>query len=150
MRKTFVEIMVGLFVILGCVCIGYLTIRLGKMEFFSSDEYVLKAKFNSVAGLKKGAPVNMAGISVGRVTRLFVDLQLQMAVVEMKLDKTITLGDDVIASIKSSGLIGDKHIQLTPGGSDSILKPGDTITETESAVDLESLISKFVFGSVKQ
>ncbi len=150
MKKTFVEIMVGLFVLLGCVCIGYMTIRLGKMEFFSSDQYVLKAKFNSVAGLKKGATVNMAGIQVGRVTCLSVDIESQMAVVEMKIENYLVLGDDVIASIKSSGLIGDKYIQLTPGGSDSILKPGDVITETESAVDLESLISKFVFGSVKK
>ena len=83
MKKTFVEIMVGLFVLLGCVCIGYMTIRLGKMEFFSSEEYALKAKFNSVAGLKKSAQVEMAGIQVGHVTRLSFDTESQMAVVEM-------------------------------------------------------------------
>ena len=118
------EAAVGFFVMLGLVCVAYLTVKLGRMEVFHSEGYVLTASFNSVSGLRPGA------------------------VVELQLGDNVHITDDVIASVKTSGLIGDKYISLEPGGSGEPLKNGDEITDTESAVDIESLISKYVFGKV--
>lgn len=142
---------VGLFVLIGLLCVGYLAIRLGRMELFSTKGYELSARFDSVSGLRVGADVEMAGVPVGRVTaiRLDPDPGRSQAIVDMRLDGNLHLSDDSMASIKTSGLIGDKYISLSRGGSDEELKPGGRIEETESPVDLESLISKYVFGGVK-
>lgn len=139
---------VGIFVLIGIICVGYLTIRLGKMQLIGGNYYDLNARFMSVSGLKSGAQVEMAGVQIGQVESIELDYEQQVAVVNLKIDKSVELTDDVIASVKTSGLIGDKYINLTPGGSDEILKSGDAITETESALDLEELISKYVFGDV--
>lgn len=147
----FVETAVGLFVLLGLVCTGYLTIKLGRMEVFSDKGFDLAARFDSASGLRSGADVELAGVPVGRVVSITLDpdpMRTQ-AVVNLKLDKNLHLSDDTIASIKTSGLIGDKYISLSRGGSDTELKNGDTIMETQSPVDLESLISKYAFGGVK-
>jgi phospholipid/cholesterol/gamma-HCH transport system substrate-binding protein len=148
MNRSLVEIGVGVFVLIGIICIGYLTIKLGKMELFGSDHYSVSAQFQSISGLSDGAAVEVAGVQIGKVASISLDKEEMVAVVNMKIQKGVVLTDDVIASIKTSGLIGDKYIKLTPGGSDEILKPGDAIIETESAVDLEELISKYVFGGV--
>ena len=100
----------------------------------------------SAAGLKAGAQVDMAGVEIGQVADLRLDNQRQVAIVSLKIKKEVMLTDDVIASVKTSGLIGDKFIKLTPGGSDRILKSGDMIIETESALDIEELVSRYVFG----
>ena len=148
MKKPSVEIAIGLFVVVGLVCLGYLTIKLGKMELLGADYYQVSAKFQNVAGLKVGSQVEMAGVQIGQVEAITLDLEDLVAQVRMKIREGVVLTDDVIASIRTSGLIGDKYIKLSPGGSDVILQPGDTIIETESAIDLEELISKFVFGKV--
>jgi len=148
MNRSSIEITVGMFVLIGIICIGYLTIRLGKMEWIGDDYYSVNAKFESISGLKTGASVEIAGVSIGKVGSIFLEKEEQVAVVKLKVQKGIVLTDDVIASIKTAGLIGDKYIKLTPGGSDEILNSGDTIFETESAIDLEELISKYVFGSI--
>ena len=141
------EAAVGFFVMLGLVCVAYLTIKLGRMEVFNSDGYVVTASFNSVSGLRPGAEVEIAGVRVGRVKDIRLN-DKQQAVVQLQLGNNVHLTDDVIASVKTSGLIGDKYISLEPGGSGETLKNGDEITDTESAVDIESLISKYVFGKV--
>jgi len=148
MKRAAIEIWVGIFVVIGMVCIGYLSIRLGEMDWFGDVHYPLYARFQSVSGLKPGTYVEMAGVQVGQVDAIDLDPKNQIAVVRLKIKKNIELTDDVIASVKTSGLIGDKYIKLSPGGSEVVLKPGDTITETESAIDLEELISKYVFGKV--
>ena len=148
MKKGTVEFTVGVFVLIGLVCVAYLTIRLGRMEVFSGDSYTLEARFQSVAGLKNGASVEISGVQVGKVNDIHLDLEDKVAVVTLKLDKRLQLSDDTIASVKTSGLIGDKYINLSPGGSDVVLKPGGRVKETQSAVDLEELISKYVFGKV--
>lgn len=148
MNRSSVEIAVGIFVLIGIICVGYLTVRLGKMEWFGADYYSVSAQFQSIAGLNNGASVEVAGVQIGKVDSISLDKEEMVAVVKMKIQKGVVLTDDVIASIKTAGLIGDKYIQLTPGGSDEILNPGDTIIETESAIDLEELISKYVFGGV--
>ena len=148
MNRSLVEIAVGIFVLIGIICVGYLTIRLGKMEWFGADYYSVSAQFQSISGLNTGASVEVAGVQIGKVDSISLDKEEMVAVVKMKIQKGVVLTDDVIASIKTAGLIGDKYIKLTPGGSDEILNQGDTIIETESAIDLEELISKYVFGGV--
>ena len=150
MKKTSVETAVGVFVLIGLICVAYLTIKLGKMEWFGDDYYTLEARFNSVSGLKAGAVVDMAGVEIGQVADIHLDNQKQVAIVRLKIKKGVMLTDDVIASVKTSGLIGDKYIRLTPGGSDRILKSGDMIIDTESALDIEELVSKYVFGDAKK
>ena len=148
MRKLSTETAVGIFVLIGIVCIGYLTIRLGKMEIIGDNYYSISARFQSIAGLKTGSQVEVAGVPIGQVEGIILDQERWMAVVKMKIEKNVTLTEDAIASIKTTGLIGDKYIKISPGVSDVVLKPGEMITETESAVDIEELISKFVFGQV--
>ena len=150
MKKTSVETAVGVFVLIGLISVAYLTIKLGKMEWFGDDYYTLDARFNSVSGLKAGALVDMAGVEIGQVADIHLDNQRQEAIVSLKIKKGVMLTDDVISSVKTSGLIGDKYIRLTPGGSDRILETGDMILETESALDIEELVSKYVFGDAEK
>lgn len=148
MNRSSIEIAVGIFVLLGILCVGYLTIRLGKMKWLGDDNYAVYAHFQSVSGLNAGASVEMAGVQIGQVGAISLSNEEKVAIVKIKIKKEVVLSDDVIASVKTSGLIGDKYIKLSPGGSDQTLGPGDTILETESAIDLEELISKYVFGGV--
>jgi phospholipid/cholesterol/gamma-HCH transport system substrate-binding protein len=143
-----VEIAVGVFVVIGIVCVGYLTIRLGEVSWFGDDTYSIFGRFESVSGLKAGASVEIAGIPVGKIHAITLDHERQMAMVEMKINTDVAITDDVIAAVKTSGLIGDKFVKLTPGGSTEMLKPGDVIVDTESALDIEELVSKYVFGKV--
>lgn len=148
MNKTGIETAVGIFVAIGLVCVGYLTIKLGKMELLGDNHYSLYARFQSVSGLKEGAFIEMAGVRIGKVDSITLERESQTALVKMKLQKDVILSDDVIASVTTAGLIGDKYIKISPGGSETMLKPGETITETESSVNLEELISKYIFGSL--
>ena len=148
MQRKGIETAVGIFVLIGVLCVAYLAIRLGRMEMFGGDYYTLSAYFTTVTGLKTGAPVELAGVEVGRVDSIGLDMQTQMAVVQLKIQNGLEIKDDAIASIKTSGLIGDKFIRLTVGGSPQTLKPGDTIIDTEAPLDIEELIGKFVFGKV--
>lgn len=149
MKKSSVEVSVGIFVILGMICVGYVIVNLGGLGLVDKDYYYLKASFDDVTGLKVGANVEMAGVQVGTVESLELDPERLVAVTVLKIRDSLVLSDDVIASVKTSGIIGDKFIKLSPGGSDEILRSGDVITDTESALDLEDLISKYVFGSVE-
>jgi phospholipid/cholesterol/gamma-HCH transport system substrate-binding protein len=148
MENRWVEMAVGFFIIIGMLSIGYLTVRLAKSEFMGKSAYEVFARFQSVSGLKTGASVEMAGVKVGRVEEIHLEKKTQVALVRLKIYKDVDLSSDVIASVTTSGLIGDKFIRLSPGGSEKTLKPGEFITETESAVNLEELIGKYVFGGV--
>lgn len=150
MKSSTIEISVGIFVLMGILCVGYLTIRLGKMEWIGDNYYPVYARFQSVSGLKVGATVEEAGVQIGQIDGISLDQERKVALVKLKIKKGIVLTDDVIASVKTAGLIGDKYISIMPGGSDKILKPGDLITDTQSAVDLEELIGKYVFGGIGQ
>ena len=148
MKKYSLEFGVGVFVLIGCICLAYLTEKLGKMEVFGSDGYAVTARFSSVSGLKAGASVEIAGVPVGKVTSVALNGEYT-ARVSLHIARGIELSEDCIASIKTSGLIGDKYISISPGGSETMLSNGGEITETESAVDIDTLISKYVFGGVK-
>jgi phospholipid/cholesterol/gamma-HCH transport system substrate-binding protein len=149
MKKSKIEISVGVFVLIGLIGLAYLTIKLGRMEWFGDHYYTVNARFTSVSGLTSGAQVEIAGVRVGKVAAITLDPVIKVAVVDMKIENDVSISEDVIASIKTSGLIGDKYISLTPGGSEEIIPSGGTIIETESAVDIESLVSKYVFGGVE-
>lgn len=148
MQKYSRELWVGVFVLICLLCVGYLTVKLGKLDIFGSNTYAVTAKFSSVSGLRTGAAVEIAGVEVGKVASIRLNPEFGVAVVSLEIKKDVPLSEDVIASVKTSGLIGDKYIKLTPGGAPEVLADGGTITETESAVDLEELISKYVFGDV--
>lgn len=148
MTKYSRETAVGIFVLLGLLCVAYLTVKLGRMELMSDKGYTVEARFASVSGLRSGAEVEIAGVSVGRVRSISLETDSQMALVSLQINNDVELSDDVIASVKTAGLIGDKYIQLSPGGSPDMLADGDEISETESSVDIEELISKYVFGGV--
>lgn len=148
MQARKIETAVGIFILIGLLCVGYLAVQLGRMEWFGRGYYTINAVFQSVAGLKTGAAVEMAGVRVGQVEQIGLDEKTYMANVQLKIQDGLKLSDDAIASVRTSGLIGDKFIMLTQGGSPHMLKPGDTIIDTESSIDLEQLISKFAFGKV--
>jgi phospholipid/cholesterol/gamma-HCH transport system substrate-binding protein len=150
MQKYAHETVVGIFVIIGLVCVGYMTIKLGNVSLFGDNAYTLYARFNSVSGLKVGNPVDMLGMEIGKVAGFKMDQEALLAQVKLRIKRGVKIYDDAIASIKTAGLIGDKYVSIDPGGGGGLLKPGDTITETESPVDIGELISKYAFGDVKK
>ena len=147
MEKTKLELVVGVFVLVGLLCLGYLSIKLGKLELVSGDVYEVEAQFNSASGLKPGSTIEIAGVEVGRVRG--ITLIEDRAKVTLAVNNTIKLYTDTIASIKTRGIIGEKFLALTPGGGGDRLKPGATIRDTESGLDLEELVSQYVHGKVK-
>jgi phospholipid/cholesterol/gamma-HCH transport system substrate-binding protein len=146
MKKFDIELMVGLFMIAGILCLGYLSIKLGKMEVFGSKGYELQATFSNSGGLKVGSGIIIAGVEVGRVKS--IALENYQAYVVMNLPSDVKIQEDAIASIRTKGLIGEKYVDIAPGGSDKIIPPGGKIRETQPAVDLEELVSKYVFGKI--
>lgn len=147
MKKTTIELYVGLFVIIGLLCSAYLVVQLGGLKLTNRDHYSVFAYFSSVSGLKPGASVEMAGVAVGEVAKISLDKERLLARLELSIDKNYVFSEDVIASVKTSGIIGDKYINLSPGGAEFDLEPGATIFNTESSLDIESLVSKYVFSN---
>lgn len=141
------EFVVGVFVLVGILCLGYLAIKLGKLELVGGDYYELTADFSSSSGLKKGASVEIAGVAVGRVKS--IDLKEDQAQVVLAIEDGITVYNDAIASIKTRGIIGEKFMGLSPGGAGEPLSKGGTIVDTESGIDLEQVISQFIHGNVE-
>ena len=150
MRDKKLELGVGVFMVLGLVALAYLTVKLGTGAMVGGDSYVVEARFTNTGGLNQGASVMMAGVTVGRVESIRLDPSDYSAIVEMRIVSAVKLPSDTMASIRTSGLIGDKCIALAPGAEEDFLQPSSRITMTESAVELESLISKMAFGSVKE
>ncbi|HEX2932697.1 MAG TPA: outer membrane lipid asymmetry maintenance protein MlaD [Candidatus Binatia bacterium] len=147
MNHTRTEIIVGLFVLLGIACLGYLAIKLGKLEVFGASGYTVYADFPSVAGLKVGDPVEIAGVRVGRVESLGLSDD-DRARLTLRLNDGVKLQEDTIASVRARGLIGDKFVLLTPGSSDKLISLGGRIRETESPPDIPDLIGKIVGGDL--
>ena len=144
MKKYRLEFAVGVFVLLGLVCLGYMTVKLGKMEVFSNKGYTLSARFSSISGLRSGAMVEISGVPVGKVTAIRLD-DNSVAEVSLLLDSGVQLGERSVASIKTSGIIGDRYVSIVPGEG-KILPPDGRILSTEPAVDLESLIGSIGIG----
>ncbi|MBU3666666.1 MAG: outer membrane lipid asymmetry maintenance protein MlaD [Chthoniobacterales bacterium] len=149
MREKRLELGVGLFVLLGLAALCYLTVKLGAGAIVGSDTYPIAARFANTGGLNKGATVMLAGVKVGRVEDISLDPGDYSAIVQMRVLSNVRLPSDTMASIKTSGLIGDKFVALAPGAEENFLEPSTRIDMTESAIELESLISKMAFGNVK-
>lgn len=146
MKRPTMETLVGLFVVVGIASLAYLSIRLGKLEVIATRGYTVLAEFDSVAGLKNGAVVEIAGVEVGRVKE--IGLKGYRAVVAMSINPNVTLQDDAIVSIRTKGLIGEKYVRITPGGSETLVQPGGRLRDTEDPVDMEQLISNYIFGKL--
>ncbi len=146
MKKFDIETAVGFFLLIGIFSLAYISVKLGRLEVFGSKGYIVYAEFDQAGGIKPGASVEIAGVSIGKITD--VSLDKYQALLTLEINKGIKLQDDSIASIKTKGLIGEKFVQVTPGASDKYIPIGGRIMDTESAIDIESLISKYVFGKV--
>lgn len=148
MKKINLDLLVGLFVVAGFMAFVYLSSQLGEFSPFSiKNQYTVTAEFSNISGLKRGAVVEIAGVPVGKVADIALD-DTDRAVVTLYIDRGVAVSEDAIASIKTQGIIGDKYIRISPGGSDVLLADGGRMMETESALDLEELVSKYVFGGV--
>jgi phospholipid/cholesterol/gamma-HCH transport system substrate-binding protein len=146
MERAGTNVAVGIFVVLGVLALAYLSITLGRVTFLTGDGYLLVAEFPSVGGLRPGASIEIAGVEVGKVETIeLVDYQAR---VTLRLNTEVKLQEDAIASIKTKGLIGEKFIRISPGASEKVIPPGGRLREVEAPVDLEELISRYVFGKV--
>ena len=146
MERTKLHLAVGVFMLLGILAMGYLSIKLGRVSFLGGGGYLVTADFPSVGGLKAGSTVEIAGVEIGRVES--IGLADYQARVVLRLNSDVKLQEDSIASIKTKGLIGEKYVRISPGASDKLVGPGGKIREVEAPVDLEELISKYIFGKV--
>lgn len=141
-RKLTVEFYVGIFAAVAVLAGGYLAVGLGGMNLFGGDHYEIVAEFDNISGLQLGASVEIAGVPVGEIVR--IGLEDNLAIITMRIHNSVAIRDDDIASVRTKGIIGDRYIKITPGYSETVLKNGDLMTETESVLDIEDLIGKFV------
>ena len=145
MKRINLEMIVGLFLLAGFAGFSWLSVKMGDLDLFRNETYPVTARFLSISGLKEGSTIELAGVTVGKVRHIELDPGEYEAIVHLDIDKSVQLQDDSIASIRTAGIIGDKFIKLTPGGSEIYLESGDEIEETESAISLEELVSKYIF-----
>ena len=148
MKKYSHETVVGIFLVIGLIVIAFMTLRMGNVSFIGDNTYSLSAEFSSVSGLRPGNPIEVLGMEVGQVGGFRMDQENQTVVVELKINKGVTIYGDSIAAIKTAGLIGDKYISIDPGGADDELEDGDSIMDTQAPIDLGDLIGKYAFGDV--
>lgn len=146
-KKKKAEISVGIFMIIGLLAISFIAIKLGNISLFGQDQYSVIAKFTSASGLRTGAFVEAAGVRVGEISNIEFDTVDYYAIVTLNIDDGVMISEDSIASVRTAGIIGDKFVKLTPGGLDIYLEDGDEIYETEPSINLEELISKYIFES---
>lgn len=147
MANPRVELGVGAFLLLGIAAVSGLAIQLGEFDVFDRGRYPLVARFTSASGLKNGAHVEVGGVRVGKVTAITLDPVSYEARVELALDRAVTLQRDAIASIRTAGIVGDKFVNIAPGGATELLAAGGEILETEASVNLEELLAKYIFAS---
>ena len=141
-KSYLLELLVGVFMLLGLGCFSYIAINIAKMSFFDTGYYSVQAEFTNISGLEPGAPVEMAGVPIGSVKAF--ELKDTSAIITMSIRDNVPLRDDDIASIRTKGIIGDRYVRITPGASEKIVAPGGHITDTESTVDIEEIIGKII------
>jgi phospholipid/cholesterol/gamma-HCH transport system substrate-binding protein len=146
MTRINTEVVVGFFLLLGLLALGYLAVKLGKMEVVGSSGYTVQATFSNVAGLRVGTSVEIAGVDVGWVEG--IRLKNYQAVVAFRIKDGVQLPEDSIASIRTKGLIGEQFVRISPGGAERNLQSGDEIKETEPPVDIMELIANYAFGKI--
>lgn len=140
--KLKLEFWVGLFTIASGLCLVWLSVSVAGIKIFGDDSYHLDAQFNNVAGLKTGASVEIAGVEIGKVEG--ISLKDPDALVRMKIENRFKIYEEDIASVRTKGIIGDRYIKISRGGSEEELPVGGLMTETEGVVDIEDIISKIV------
>lgn len=143
MKKITIETGVGFFLIIGLLCLAYLSVKLGDVNLFGTKQYTVKARFASITGLKEGSGVEIAGVTVGKVSKIHLDRY--EALIELMINPGVRIQEDSIASIRTQGIIGDKYVKILPGGSEEYIKDNGEFFETESAIELEELVSKYIF-----
>ncbi len=148
-EKQHTEILVGIFILVGIIVITFLALRMGDFGLLNNTQYIIKAEFTSASGLKKGAHVEMAGVSVGRVKNIIFNPETYLAEVYIAIENNIKIPEDSTASIRTAGIIGDKFLKISSGGSEIIIEKNMSIVETEPSINLEELISKYIFESGK-
>lgn len=148
MERKGLELGVGLFLLIGLACLAYLSFNLGKVELWGSSYYDVYANFSTVGILRVRAPVTMAGVEIGQVKN--IQLVNDEARVTLEINKDVKLADDIIVSVKTSGIIGEKYISISPGASEEFIKAGGTIRDTQPPLDVENLLGKFVFGDMEK
>jgi len=146
MKKFDIELGVGLFVLAGILSLAYLSFRLGGLELFGKQRYEVYGIFADSGGIRSGAAVAIAGVQVGKVQQ--VELDDYQAKIWITLPNDVKLPKDSIAAIKTRGVIGEKFIEIEPGGEQKMIEPGGKIDETQPAIDVEELISSYVFGKL--
>jgi phospholipid/cholesterol/gamma-HCH transport system substrate-binding protein len=147
MNRTVLDLWVGFFVALGIAALLFLALKVGNLSSAHlSETYVLQAKFDNIGGLKVRGPVKSAGVVVGRIADIKFDPATYEAVVTMSVDGRYQFPKDTFASIYTAGLLGEQYVGLDVGGDEKMLKSGDTIAKTQSAVVLEKMISQFLFS----
>lgn len=147
MNRTTLDLWVGFFVAIGLAALLFLALKVGNLAASSHGEtYALQAKFDNIGGLKVRAPVKTAGVVVGRVADIKLDPESYSAVVTMKIDDGFKFPKDTFATINTSGLLGEQYVGFEVGGDTDLLKNGDMIKKTQSAVVLEKLISQFMYS----
>ena len=146
MRRSTLDLGVGVFVLVGLVALGWMSVKLGRIDLLGSRGYVVSADFPTVGGLKAGSTIEIAGVEIGRVDRIV--LNDYQAHVVMVIQPQVKLQEDSIASIKTKGLIGERYVRISPGGSEKLIPPNGRIREVEPPVDIEELLSKYIFGKV--
>ena len=146
MEKRAIDWWVGIFVLLGIAALVVLALRVGNLSGFAyNDGYVLHADFTNVGSLKVRSPVRVGGVTIGEVTHIGMDPKTFMANVTMRIEPKVKLPTDTGASIYTEGLLGEQYVAVQPGGMPQDLKPGGTITMTQSAVNIDQLIGQMVF-----
>ena len=148
-EKQHTEILVGIFILIGIITITFIALRMGDFGLLNNTQYIIKAEFTSASGLKKGAHVEMAGVSVGKVKNIIFNPETYLAEVYIAIENNIKIPEDSTASIRTAGIIGDKFLKISPGGSETIIEKIMSIVETEPSINLEELISKYIFESGK-
>ena len=147
-KQTKIEITVGFFMLIGLACISYIAIQLGDLQVLGQESYIINARFTSASGLRTGAYIEAAGVRIGTVDSIEFNAEDYLAIVNLAIHKNVPIHEDAIASIRTAGIIGDKFIKITPGGGE-YLQPGEEIFETEPSINLEELISKYIFETDK-
>ena len=142
------ELLVGLLLLGGVVGLIYFSVNLGRTGFGEGTNYTVQAEFTNVGGLQDGATVELAGVTIGRVAAVTLTPEYR-AQVTLHLNPAIPLKEDAKAAIKSVGLIGERYVEIFPGTSANQIAPGGYIRNTESPVDLQETITKFIFGNVE-
>lgn len=147
MKKINIELLTGIFVIVGIISFTWLAVSVAGVRFTGNAGYTLTARFTSISGLRQGAIVEAAGVRVGTVSRITFDPDTYEAVVQLRINEDVPVQEDAVAAVRTQGIIGEKYIKLTPGGFDELLTDGMEILQTESAVSLEELISRYIFNT---